>query len=136
MSALDAARHHAAETEETSGAIRDSHLTAVQAYATLALAEALTAVADGRQVTVNALDDETLYESATELVADLLRMDDEEAISLAKWPAAKALVTLIRPWALVDLNAPVPLVPADEHDAHSCRCPSCRLADLSEDGAS
>lgn len=120
MGAMDAARAHAADAEDTTGAIRHSHLTAVQAYATLALAEALSAA---RTAPTVRFDDETLYETAQELAADLLRMDDEEAISLALWPAAKALVALIRPAALAELDDPVPYVPADDAAAYNATEP-------------
>jgi hypothetical protein len=135
MGALDVARAHAADADDTMGAIRHNHLTAVQAYATLALAEALTTITahaaveqPTMQVTEFSLDDdvrdETLYETAQELAADLLRMDDEQAITLAQWPTAKALVALIRPAALAELDDPVPFVPVDDAAAYNATEPA------------
>jgi hypothetical protein len=63
---LTRARNASADAEQTFGAVRDQHLVAVQAYATLALADAVTAFTALTALTASTAADRSQAVEATE----------------------------------------------------------------------
>jgi hypothetical protein len=85
------------------------YLARATAHATIAVADALTALAARPPALtaelvefaeVGEITDEDLFAAASTLSADLLEMDAAEDIRLDKWPAADDLVKLVHPNAL------------------------------------